>query len=127
MKFGRSILLLLFAITLPINAVSTQCAINGKCYLNLIGSNSLHKSNFNLDKTKECNDGICYAFKCIQSDGIIMHGSGCYEDFVNTCNNIQSKIYEAAKGSKVYKYYDENVIVVSSAVNDAPNRLVGYP
>uniref|UniRef100_A0A914Q8I8 Uncharacterized protein n=1 Tax=Panagrolaimus davidi TaxID=227884 RepID=A0A914Q8I8_9BILA len=46
-----------------------------------------------------------------------MVGSGCYEDFVNTCKFIQSKITENGKENKTYKYYDENVVVVSCSAD----------
>uniref|UniRef100_A0A914P4S4 Uncharacterized protein n=1 Tax=Panagrolaimus davidi TaxID=227884 RepID=A0A914P4S4_9BILA len=42
-----------------------------------------------------------------------MHGSGCYEDFVNTCKFIQSKITEDAKENKNFQYQDTSVIAVS--------------
>uniref|UniRef100_A0A914QYZ6 Uncharacterized protein n=1 Tax=Panagrolaimus davidi TaxID=227884 RepID=A0A914QYZ6_9BILA len=68
-------------------------------------------------ETKECSDDICYSFVCINPDNQVMVGSGCYEDFVNTCKFIQSKITENAKENKTYKYYDENVVVVSCSAD----------
>uniref|UniRef100_A0A914Q8B9 Uncharacterized protein n=1 Tax=Panagrolaimus davidi TaxID=227884 RepID=A0A914Q8B9_9BILA len=42
-----------------------------------------------------------------------MYGTGCHEDFFNTCGYIQSSIIENAKGNKKFRYNDENVIAVS--------------
>uniref|UniRef100_A0A914QDT6 Uncharacterized protein n=1 Tax=Panagrolaimus davidi TaxID=227884 RepID=A0A914QDT6_9BILA len=113
MKYGCSIpLLLFFGLLLPtfINADPKKCAVGGKCYWNGQTTFDLFPS---LLKKKTCGDGICYAFKCMHSDGKIMYGSGCYEDFVSTCGYIQSSIMENAKGNNKFTYNDENVIAVS--------------
>uniref|UniRef100_A0A914Q5H3 Uncharacterized protein n=1 Tax=Panagrolaimus davidi TaxID=227884 RepID=A0A914Q5H3_9BILA len=117
MKFGRSIpLFLFFGLLFPtlINAVPKDCDVGddvgGRCYwygqtrLDIIPG---------LLKTKTCDDGICYAFKCMHSDGKIMYGNGCYDDFFNTCGYIQSSIMENARGNNKFTYNDENVIAVS--------------
>uniref|UniRef100_A0A914QR01 Uncharacterized protein n=1 Tax=Panagrolaimus davidi TaxID=227884 RepID=A0A914QR01_9BILA len=112
MKFGCSIpLLLFFGLLLPtfINAEPKDCDAGGKCYWN---------GQITVDvifgmPTKTCDDGICYAFKCMHPDGRIMHGNGCYDDFFNTCLFIQSSILESAKGNNKFTYNDENVIAVS--------------
>uniref|UniRef100_A0AC35FZ46 Uncharacterized protein n=1 Tax=Panagrolaimus sp. PS1159 TaxID=55785 RepID=A0AC35FZ46_9BILA len=112
MKFGRSIpLLLFFGLLLPtfIIAESKKCDVGGKCYWNGQFANDL----FSGMETKFCDDGMCYAFKCLRADGQIMYGSGCYEDFVNTCGFIQSSIMENAKRNKKFRYSDESVIAVS--------------
>uniref|UniRef100_A0A914Q2L9 Uncharacterized protein n=1 Tax=Panagrolaimus davidi TaxID=227884 RepID=A0A914Q2L9_9BILA len=112
MKFGRSIpLFLFFGFVFPtfINAEPKQCDVGGKCYWNGQISVDLLSGL----KTKTCENGMCYAFKCVHSDGKIMHGSGCYEDFVSACGNIQSSIMENANRNKKFTYSDESVIVVS--------------
>uniref|UniRef100_A0AC35FMM3 Uncharacterized protein n=1 Tax=Panagrolaimus sp. PS1159 TaxID=55785 RepID=A0AC35FMM3_9BILA len=122
MKFCRSILLFfLFLLSTFVNADPKKCAFDNKCYWK-------RSTKLSGIQTKECDDGICYAFKCIQSEGFVIHGSGCYEDFVNTCHNIQPSITENSKGNENYKYHDENVIVVSCGdANDcAQTELIEY-
>uniref|UniRef100_A0A914QPU2 Uncharacterized protein n=1 Tax=Panagrolaimus davidi TaxID=227884 RepID=A0A914QPU2_9BILA len=123
MKFGRSILLLLFfGLLLPtfINAKPKDCAVGGKCYWNGQPTSDVF---FGMD-SKTCDDGKCYVFKCMHSDGKIMYGSGCYEDFVNTCGFIQSSIMENAKKDNNFMHNDESVIVVSCG-DDDDNFLSG--
>uniref|UniRef100_A0A914R4Z1 Uncharacterized protein n=1 Tax=Panagrolaimus davidi TaxID=227884 RepID=A0A914R4Z1_9BILA len=112
MKFGRSIpLLLFFGLLLPtfINSASKECDVGGKCFW--YGQTT--SDDIPVNDKKVCDDGICYVFKCMRADGKIMYGSGCYEDFFNTCGFIQSSIMENAKGNSEFQWKDENVIAVS--------------
>uniref|UniRef100_A0AC35FS00 Uncharacterized protein n=1 Tax=Panagrolaimus sp. PS1159 TaxID=55785 RepID=A0AC35FS00_9BILA len=112
MKFGCSFpLLLFFGLLLPIfiNADPKDCAVDGHCYPFIMGN--LGGRDLEVKEEKKCDDGLCYAFRCITYDGRVMHGSGCYEDFVNTCKYIDPKIKERAKGDKDYSAAGENVFV----------------
>uniref|UniRef100_A0A914QM19 Uncharacterized protein n=1 Tax=Panagrolaimus davidi TaxID=227884 RepID=A0A914QM19_9BILA len=132
MKFGRSITLLLFFVfILPtfINADPKKCAVDGHCYAFIMGNGGGRDLDAKREKT--CDDGICYAFRCITLDGYVMHGSGCYEDFVNTCKYIDPKITEKAKGNKDYVGVAENVFVTacdetSSCAQSQERQLVCY-
>uniref|UniRef100_A0A914P8C0 Uncharacterized protein n=1 Tax=Panagrolaimus davidi TaxID=227884 RepID=A0A914P8C0_9BILA len=130
MKFGRSIpLFLFFGLLFPtfINAEPKDCAVDGKCYWNGQTAVGLLSGL----KTKTCDDGMCYAFRCLRADGQIMYGSGCYEDFVSACGHIQSSIMENAKKNNNFMHNDESVIAVSCGGDDilsgcAQFKFTGY-
>uniref|UniRef100_A0AC35FU79 Uncharacterized protein n=1 Tax=Panagrolaimus sp. PS1159 TaxID=55785 RepID=A0AC35FU79_9BILA len=130
MKFGRLIpLLLFFGLLLPtfINAKPKDCAFGGKCYW--YGQVAVDVIP-GMEK-KTCDDGICYAFKCMYSNGQIMYGNGCYDDFFHTCAYIQSSILENARGNKKFTYNDESVIAVSCGESTdlsgcAQLKFIGY-
>uniref|UniRef100_A0A914RAB0 Uncharacterized protein n=1 Tax=Panagrolaimus davidi TaxID=227884 RepID=A0A914RAB0_9BILA len=132
MKFGRSILLLLFfGLLLPIfiNAEPKNCAVDGHCYAFVMGNGG--GRDLSVKREKTCDDGLCYAFRCITYYGHVMHGSGCYEDFVNTCKDIDPKIKEKAIGDKHYVGVAENVFVTacdetSSCAQSQEKRWVCY-
>uniref|UniRef100_A0A914PDQ2 Uncharacterized protein n=1 Tax=Panagrolaimus davidi TaxID=227884 RepID=A0A914PDQ2_9BILA len=124
MKFFQQILSLFFFALLLSTFIDAKTCITGElCYPN--GQQSFSKG-WTPTETKECSDNVCYGFKCINHMSLVMYGYGCYEDFLNACKYIQSKIKEDAKGKKDFSYNDENVIAVSCSDGSADCAVIRH-